>query len=424
MAQTSLDFSHLGDARIFIDPTAYADQQFWHAAAARLRARDPLPLIEVEGYVPFRAVTRHADLAEVERNHTLFWNTRDSVLLPRAEIEKARALGIDIKTLIHMDGAEHRAYRLVTNDWFKPGNLRREVGAKLPVLAKRFVDRMLEHDGECDFVKDIALYYPLHVILSILGVPETDEPRMLALTQKIFGGEDPDVGGVEGLDPVQVFMQALQDMAIYFHGITMDRRAHPRSDVASTVANGTIDGHPLGDLETAGYYSIIATAGHDTTSSSIAGGLEALIRNPDQMQALKDDPAKIPNAVNEIIRWVTPVRHFMRQAQGDYRLGDVDLKAGDWLLMSYLSANRDETMFADAMRFDIERKNADEHLAFGIGVHFCLGAHLARMELEAFFRELLPRLDHIELAGEPESMATTFVGGPKKMPVRYKLRAA
>lgn len=424
MAQTSLDFSHLGDARIFIDPTAYADQQFWHAAAARLRARDPLPLIEVEGYVPFRAVTRHADLAEIERNHTLFWNTRDSVLLPRAEIEKARALGIDIKTLIHMDGAEHRAYRLVTNDWFKPGNLRREVGAKLPVLAKRFVDRMLEHDGECDFVKDIALYYPLHVILSILGVPETDEPRMLALTQKIFGGEDPDVGGVEGLDPVQVFMQALQDMAIYFHGITMDRRAHPRSDVASTVANGTIDGHPLGDLETAGYYSIIATAGHDTTSSSIAGGLEALIRNPDQMQALKDDPAKIPNAVNEIIRWVTPVRHFMRQAQGDYRLGDVDLKAGDWLLMSYLSANRDETMFADAMRFDIERKNADEHLAFGIGVHFCLGAHLARMELEAFFRELLPRLDHIELAGEPESMATTFVGGPKKMPVRYKLRAA
>lgn len=420
---TAADFSALGDARIFIDPTAYADLDFWHAAAARLRANDPLPLVDVEGFVPFRAVTRHAHLAEVERNHTLFWNTRDSVLLPRDQIEKSRALGIDIKTLIHMDGAEHRAYRLVTNDWFKPSNLRREVGAKLPVLAKRFVDRMLDHDGECDFVRDIALYYPLHVILSILGVPETDEPRMLALTQKIFGGEDPDVGGVAGIDPVQVFMQALQEMAIYFHGITMDRRAHPRSDVASTVANGTIDGQPLGDLETAGYYSIIATAGHDTTSSSVAGGLEALIRNPAQMQALKDDPSKLANAVNEIIRWVTPVRHFMRQAQGDYRLGDVDLKAGDWLMMSYFSANRDETVFPDPMRFDIARKNADEHLAFGIGVHFCLGAHLARMELEAFFRELLPRLDHIELAGEPESMATTFVGGPKKMPIRYRLRS-
>jgi cytochrome P450 len=417
------DLFALGDARIFIDRTAYADPELWHAAAARLRRHDPLPLVDVDGYVPFRAVTRHADLAEVERNHTLFWNTRDSVLLPRADIEKSRALEIDIKTLIHMDGAEHRAYRLVTNDWFKPSNLRREVGAKLPVLAKRFVDRMLEHDGACDFVRDIALYYPLHVILSILGVPETDEPRMLALTQKIFGGEDPDVGGVEGEEPVRIFMQALQEMAIYFHGITIDRRAHPTSDIASTVANGRIEGQPLGDLETAGYYSIIATAGHDTTSSSVAGGLEALIRNPEQLQALKDDPTKIPNAVNEMIRWVTPVRHFMRQAQGDYRLGAVQLHAGDWLLMSYLSANRDETVFDDPMRFDIERKNADQHLAFGIGVHFCLGAHLARMELEAFFRELLPRLQHIELAGEPEEMATTFVGGPKKMPIRYRITA-
>lgn len=417
-----MDLSHLGDARIFVDGKAYADLDFWHAAAARLRQHDPLPLVEVEGFVPFRAVTRHAHLAEVERNHTLFWNTRDSVLLPRAEIEKNRALGIDIKTLVHMDGAEHKAYRLVTNDWFKPSNLRREVGARIPVLAKRFVDRMLDYDGACDFVRDIALYYPLHVILSILGVPETDEPRMLDLTQKIFGGEDPDVSGRPGEDPAHVMMQALQEMAMYFHGITMDRRAHPRSDVASTVANGTIDGQPLGDLETAGYYSIIATAGHDTTSSSVAGGLEALIRNPDQLRALQGDPEKIPNAVNEIIRWVTPVRHFMRQAQADYRLGDVELKAGDWLMMSYLSANRDEAVFADPMRFDVARKNADEHLAFGIGVHFCLGAHLARMELEAFLRELLPRLEHIELAGEPESMATTFVGGPKRMPIRYRLR--
>jgi len=416
------DMSHLGDARIFVDRTAYADLDRWHAAAARLREHDPLPLVEVEGFVPFRAVTRHADLAEVERSHALFWNTRDSVLLPRAEIERSRALGIDIKTLIHMDGAEHRAYRLVTNDWFKPSNLRRQVGATLPVLARRFVDRMLEHDGECDFVRDVALYYPLHVILSILGVPETDEPRMLELTQRIFGGEDPDVGGREGEDPAEVMMQALAEMAMYFHGITMDRRAHPTSDIASTVANGTIEGEPLGDLETAGYYAIIATAGHDTTSSSLAGGLEALIRHPEQLRALRDDPARIPNAVNEIIRWVTPVRHFMRQAQDDYRLGDVDLHVGDWLLMSYLSANRDEAVFDEPMRFDIGRANADEHLAFGIGVHFCLGAHLARMELEAFLRELLPRLEHVELAGEPESMATTFVGGPKRMRIRYRLR--
>ncbi|HEV7733574.1 MAG TPA: cytochrome P450 [Candidatus Binatia bacterium] len=416
------DLSHVGDARIFLDRHAYADQAAWHAAAERLRRYDPLPLVTVDGYVPFRPVTRHADVACVERNHTLFWNTRDSVLLPREQVEKGRALGMDIKTLIHMDGTEHRNYRQITNDWFKPASLRKEIGARLPVLARRFVDRMLAHDGECDFVRDIALYYPLHVILSILGVPETDEPRMLELTQKVFGGEDPDVGGEEGKDSVAIFMAALADMAMYFQRITDERRAHPTSDLASTIANGTIAGAPLGDLETAGYYSIVATAGHDTTSSTLAGGLEALIRSPEQLQALKDDPSKIPNAVCEMIRWVTPVRHFMRQAQGDYRLGDVQLHAGDWLLMSYLSANRDEAVFADPMRFDIGRKNADDHLAFGIGVHFCLGAHLARMELEAFFRELLPRLDAVELAGPSESMATTFVGGPKRMPIRYTVR--
>ncbi|HYB98625.1 MAG TPA: cytochrome P450 [Candidatus Limnocylindrales bacterium] len=417
------DFSHLGDARIFIDRTAYADLDSWHAAAGRLRRSEPLPLVDVEGYVPFRVVTRHADLAEVERNHLLFWNTRDSVLLPRSQVESGRAAGLDIKTLIHMDGAEHRNTRLITNDWFKPANLRRNVGQQLPVLARRFVDRMLDFDGQCDFVRDIALYYPLHVILSILGVPESDEPRMLELTQKIFGGEDPDVGGAEGEEPVKIFQAALNDMAMYFARITADRRAHPTDDLASTIANGTIDGLPLGELETAGYYSIVATAGHDTTSSTLAGGLEALIRNPEQLRALKDDPSLIPNAVHEMIRWVTPVRHFMRQAQGDYELAGTKLKAGDWLMMSYLSANRDETVFDDPMRFDIRRANADQHLAFGIGVHFCLGAHLARMEVEAFFRELLPRLEEIELTGPAESMATTFVGGLKTMPVRYRVRS-
>ena len=158
--------------------------------------------------------------------------------------------------------------------------------------------------------------------------------------------------------------------------------------------------------------------------SSRSRGLEALVRNPEQLRALRDDPGRIPNAVCEMIRWVTPVRHFMRQAQADTVLGDVSLREGDWLLLSYLSANRDEAVFDQPFRFDIARRNADGHLAFGIGVHFCLGAHLARMELEAFFRELLPRLESIELAGEPESMATTFVGGLKRMPIRYRVRAA
>ena len=407
------------DTRVFADPQAYADPARWHAAAARLRRHDPLPLVELEGYVPFRVVTRHADIVEIEHEHEKFWNTRDSVLLPITEMQRSRDRGVDIKTLIHMDGAEHRAYRKVTSDWFKPASLRQRIGGRLDTLARRFVDRMLDFDGACDFAADIALYYPLHVIMSILGVPESDEPRMLQLTQKIFGQEDPEFGGG---DREQAFMTALTDFGMYFGRMTVDRRAHPTADIASTIANGAIDGQPLGELETISYYVIIATAGHDTTSSSLAGGLEVLLRNPEQWQALREHPELLDNAVDEMIRWVTPVRHFMRQAQVDYQLGNTRLAAGDWLLLAYLSGNRDETVFPDPFRFDVRRSNAEDHVAFGTGVHFCLGAHLARMELRAFFRELLPRLEHAELAGEPEYTATTFVGGPKHLPIRFRLR--
>jgi cytochrome P450 len=236
---------------------------------------------------------------------------------------------------------------------------------------------------------------------------------MLRLTQQLFGAEDPDFGGADG---EQARLAALMDFYTYFNQMTLDRRAHPRADVASTIANAHLE-----DLASVSYYVIIATAGHDTTSSSLAGGLEALVRNPDQLRALRDDPALIDNAADEMIRWVTPVRHFMRYAQEDAVVGTTPVKKGERLLLAYLSGNRDDAAFPDPFRFDVRRANAEDHVAFGIGVHFCLGAHLARMELRAFFRELLPRLEAIELAGEPEYTATTFVGGPKRVPIRYRL---
>jgi cytochrome P450 len=326
----------------------------------------------------------------------------------------------DMKTLVHMDGREHREHRKVTHDWFKPASLRRTVEAGLRPLARTYVDRMAAIGGSCDFAAEIALYYPLRVIMQILGVPPEDEPMMLQLTQKVFGSQDADFSG--GEEQGRVLLEALMSIGAYFDAVTRDRRAHPTSDVASTISNATIDGAPLDDMGLAGYYAIIATAGHDTTSSSLSGGLEQLVRHPEQLRALQADAALLPNAVDEIIRWVSPVRHFMRQAQRDYVLAGTRVAAGDWLLLSYLSANRDETVFDEPMRFDIRRRNAADHLAFGIGVHFCLGAHLARMELMAFFQELLPRLEHIELASEPEYTTTTFVGGPKRMPIRYRLR--
>jgi cytochrome P450 len=407
--------------RIFVDPEAYADLPRWHETAARLRREDPVHRVAVEGFDPFWAVTRHADIVAVERQPERFWNTTDSVLRVQGALERARAQGVDLKTLIHMDGAEHRAYRAITNDWFKPAELRRTLESAVRDLAARAVDRMAELGGACDFAADVALHYPLRVIMSVLGVPEADEPRMLQLTQQLFGAEDPDFGG--GGDRETVMTAVLMDFAMYFNRMTADRRAHPTTDIASTIANATIAGEPLGDLQTISYYTIIATAGHDTTSSSLAGGLDALLRHPDQLAALRDDPALIDNAVDEIIRWVTPVRHFMRHAQEDAVVGATRIARGDRLLLSYLSGNRDEDVFSQPFRFDVRRRNAADHVAFGIGVHFCLGAHLARMELREFLRQMLARVESIELAGETEYTGTTFVGGPKRVPIRYRMRA-
>jgi cytochrome P450 len=319
-----------------------------------------------------------------------------------------------------MDGQEHRNYRAVTNDWFKPNNLKRTFQPRITELARKYVDRMVELGGECDFAMDVARFYPLQVIMSILGVPESDELKMLDLTQKLFGADDPDFAG--GPDRRTAALAAVMDFISYFRDMTQDRRDHPTGDLASTIANGMIAGKPLEDLHTFSYYVIVATAGHDTTSSTLAGGLEELIRNPDQIKLLQQHPDLIDNAVEEMIRWVTPVRHFMRFAQEDYTLRGRKIKAGDGLLMSYLSANRDEEVFEHPFRFDVQRKNAEDHLAFGVGVHFCLGATLARMELRTFFRELLPRLEQIELTGPTQYTAATFVGAPKRIPIRYKLR--
>ena len=216
------------------------------------------------------------------------------------------------------------------------------------------------------------------------------------------------------------------DFFVYFGELTTARRANPTDDLASTIANATIanaDGERrlLSDLELISYYVIIATAGHDTTASAIAGGLQALIEHPDQLQRLRDNPDLMPRAVDEMIRWTTPVKHFMRTAQAPYSLRGVQLQPGDWLMLSYPSGNRDHDVFDHPMSFDVGR-TPNKHLAFGFGVHFCLGAMLARMEIKALFTELLPRLDHIALAGEPALMHTLFVGGLKRLPIEYSIR--
>jgi cytochrome P450 len=277
---------------------------------------------------------------------------------------------------------------------------------------------MAQAGGECDFATQIAAHYPLYVILSLLGLPESDFPRLLTLTQELFGGADEERR--RGATPEEQ-MAALLDFFAYFQDLTAARRAEPTDDLASAIANARVDGGYLSDFDTASYYVIIATAGHDTTSSTISGGLHALIEHPGELARLRDDPGLLPTAVDEMIRWVTPVKEFMRTANADTQVGGVPIKEGESLLLSYPSANRDEEVFDDPFRFDAGR-DPNKHLAFGFGVHYCLGAALARMETRALFAELLPRLESAELAGRPEWVATTFVGGLKHLPIRYTLK--
>jgi cytochrome P450 len=279
---------------------------------------------------------------------------------------------------------------------------------------------MVELGGECDFARDIAMPLPLNVILAILGLPESDYPRMLKLTQELFGSADEEMR--RGSSPEDL-IAVVQDFFAYFTELTRQRREEPQDDLTSVIANALIEGQPLTDMQTISYYVIAATAGHDTTSASMAGGLHALIENPDQLELLKTNPEHIATAVDEIIRWVTPVKHFMRNAVEDAEVGGKVIRKGECLLLSYPSANRDELVFTNPDRFDVTR-SPNKHLAFGFGVHYCLGALLARMELRALLTELIPRLDHAELAGEPALMKTLFVGGLKRLPIKYSVREA
>ena len=215
-------------------------------------------------------------------------------------------------------------------------------------------------------------------------------------------------------------MQTVADFVAYFDGITAERKATPTDDLASVIANGMIDGQPIGHKEQLGYYIITATAGHDTTSNSMSGGLQALIENPDQLARLQKDPSLIPLAVDEMIRWTSPVKHFMRTATRDYEVRGVTIKEGQDVLLSYWSANHDEDVFANPFSFDVGR-TPNKHLAFGFGVHYCLGAMLARMELKSMFSAVIPRIKSIELAGEPQISKSTFVSGLKHLPIRYEL---
>ncbi len=407
-------------ARVLADPQAYTDEKKLHESLAHCRAHAPVSWVDVPGYRPFWAVTKHSDIMDIERQNDLFTNfPRPLLAITEADDALLRDIeaGTGLRTLIHMDDPHHRDVRKIGADWFRPKVLR-QLKARCDELAKIWVDKMAEKGPELDFMTEIAVNYPLYIILSMLGLPDSDFPRMLKLTQEMFGGNDEEFqrGG-----DVNDMLAVLLDFFNYFSALTASRRENPTDDLASAIANATINGEPLSPMDTLSYYVIVASAGHDTTSAGIAGGMRALLEHPDQLARLQGDMSLMGTAVEEMIRWVVPVKEFMRTAQQDTEVRGVPIKKGEAVLLSYVSANRDEDVFYEPNKFDVGR-DPNKHLSFGYGVHFCLGASLARMEMNSFFSELIPRIKSIELNGEPELMATTFVGGLKHLPIRVQLK--
>lgn len=416
-------------AAAVVDPAAYGAWDALHQHLTWARENAPLAVAQNPDYEPFWLVTRHADVMAISRDPQNFANSeRPTVLTNRDGEALARAAtpnndGHLIRSLVHMDQPDHMKYRLLTQSWFMPKNLR-IVENRIRQIARDTVDKMLEMGAECDFARDVAAFYPLRVVMDILGVPPEDEPRMLMLTQQLFGSTDPDLNrSREQISSTEQAIQMLHfviaDFENYFRELTADRRANPREDIATVIANATIDGGQIPDRELAGYYMIIATAGHDTTSASTAGAIMELAKNPALFARYRDADVDKSGLIEEAIRWSTPVQHFMRSAKADIEISGQQIKAGDWLMLNYVSANRDEAIFDDPFTFNPDRQK-NQQIAFGYGAHVCLGQHLARLEMRILMEELLPRLESLELAGEPARVQSAFVGGLKRLPIRFK----
>lgn len=417
-------------SNLIVSPQAYARQKNLLSAFRRLRKTNPVGRVEVRDFDPFWVVTRHADILAVSRQHDVFHNgDRATALVPRATDEKIRALTHGsphlIRTPVHMDAPEHPAYRALTQAWFTRQSSH-SLEERIRGLARRCLDRMVSLENQCEFVHDIARPFPLEVMLGILGIPEEDTQHVLGLTEMFFRSQDDNDGmaTISVRDPArhaEYLLEVLSGFRAYFKPLIKERIAAPRDDVLTAIAHAKIEGQPIRSFEAISYLLILATAGHHTTSSSIAGGVWALCQHPCEFRKVALDRSLIPGLVEEAVRWTTPVQHFMRTAVQNTEVGGRRIAAGDWLMLCYLSGSRDDAVFDEPNRFRIDR-GSGTHVSFGHGVHVCLGQYLARFEMRIFFEEMLSVIDKIELCGEPKRSASVFVGGPTYVPVRYKLR--
>ena len=434
-----MNTADLSDPRILgnelVSAQAFADSPRIHRALSALRAAGRPLWVTPDNYRPFWAVGKHAHIMQASMDQQSWINRRRLTLMSRAQeaaaFKGAERYGAVLRTLIHMDEPDHKHYRALTQGWFN-GSAVRGQQTMLDGLAAEYLAKLdgpldapgapRARTGTIDFASEIATQYPLRVIMAILGVPLEDLDLMHRLTKTLAAPQDPDFGndaavGASLFDSIPLFTE-------YFLKLMEDRRRHPRDDLASIIANGQLrgpnGGGPMGELETVSYYITMAVAGHDTTAAAMAGGCLALAERPEQWAKLKAHPDMMKTAADEMIRWVTPIKHFMRTATRDTMLGDQTIRDGESISMYYLSGNYDEGVFDAPFEFRVDR-TPNRHLAFGFGAHVCLGMALSRLELTTLFGELLRRVESIELAGPVRPVETNFLGGFKSVPIRYRL---
>jgi cytochrome P450 len=404
----------LGDIDIVSNRT-FGEHGYPHEAWTLLRREAPLYWYErPDAGPPFWAVTKHADIVTISRQPRLFLNAPRLAVFP--EIPQRPPEELPARHLLNMDPPEHGKFRKLASARFTP----RAVQSLRPAVEKIADDLVdaLPESGELDFVEAISARLPLEVLADLLGVPRSDWDKLFHWTNETIGSGDPEYQ--QGATAEETADRARTALFEYFVGMVDERRKRPTDDIVSLLANAELDGGPVPAFELLSYYFLLVVAGNETTRNATSGGLLALIEHPGELDKLRRDPSLIDAAVEEILRWTTPVIQFCRTATEDVEIRSQKVRKGQALCLFYPSANRDEDVFDEPFAFRVDRQ-PNPHLAFGIGEHFCLGANLARLELRVIFAKLARRLAEVELAGPVSRLHSSFVGGIKRVPIRYRL---
>ena len=373
-----------------------------------LRENAPVHWHDEPAGTGFWVVTRYADVHAVDRNHGAF-SSEPTIMIQDPPPEQQAQFG-PYKMMLMMDPPQHTAFRKLIRAEFTHGAAD-ALGARMHVLATEIVDKVIER-GECDFVNDVAGEMPSFVIAELMGLPREDGRELYKLTEIIHTAPE--------AQPEHAGALAVAKMFEYGQGVIKEKRARPANDLATKLLHAEVDGKRLDDVEFLLFFLLLVDAGGDTTRNLLAGGLIALLENPAQLDWLKADIApRLGAAREELLRWTSPVAYMRRTARHDTEIAGQAIKQGEKVVMYFGAANRDPNHFDKPDELQLARA-PNEHLAFGNGPHVCLGQHIARIEIDAVLREVLARLQGLELATAPEWLASNFISGPKHLPVRFK----